>query len=78
VIGHYVNYRKRVSPSLNQLLREEQFRLFGLTARKILDEFPHEELLERLPIEERLKGISVEDIEDYLRTLKREKSKRSS
>jgi hypothetical protein len=34
--GHYVNYRKQVSPSLEQLLPEEQFRLFAVSAR-----YPH-------------------------------------
>src|SRR5712692_2455901 len=27
--GHYVNYRKQVSPSLQRLLPEEQFRLYA-------------------------------------------------
>ncbi len=31
--GHYVNYRKQVSPSLDNLLPEEQFRLYGVSAR---------------------------------------------
>jgi hypothetical protein len=44
-------------------------RLRGLTAREILEEFPHDELLERMPIEERMKRLSVEQIEDYLRDL---------
>ena len=30
--GHYVNYRKQVSPSMNDLLPEEEFRLFALSA----------------------------------------------
>ena len=34
--GHYVNYRKQVSPSLQQLLPEEEFRLFAVCAR-----YPH-------------------------------------
>src|SRR5438876_2788347 len=34
--GHYVNYRKQVSPSLQELLPEADFRLFAVTAR-----FPH-------------------------------------
>jgi hypothetical protein len=33
LLGDYVNYRKQVSPSFNDLLPEEQFRLFGITAR---------------------------------------------
>lgn len=32
LIGHYVNYRKQVSPSLEQLLPEESFRLYGVCA----------------------------------------------
>ncbi|MBI4748467.1 MAG: hypothetical protein HY774_08245 [Acidobacteria bacterium] len=31
--GHYVNYRKQVSPSLNDLLPEDQFRLYGICTR---------------------------------------------
>ena len=31
--GHYVNYRKVVSPSMNELLPEEQFRLFAVSTR---------------------------------------------
>jgi hypothetical protein len=31
--GHYVNYRKQVSPSRQELLPEEEFRLFGICAR---------------------------------------------
>ena len=34
--GHYVNYRKQVSPSVDELLPEEQFRLFAVCAR-----YPH-------------------------------------
>jgi hypothetical protein len=28
--GHYVNYRKQISLSLDNLLPEEQFRLYGI------------------------------------------------
>ena len=31
--GHYVNYRKVVSPSMNKLLPREQFRLFAVSTR---------------------------------------------
>ena len=31
--GHYVNYRKQVSPSLQQLLPEAEFRLYAVCAR---------------------------------------------
>jgi hypothetical protein len=31
--GHYVNYRKQVSPSLDRLLPEEQFGLYGISTR---------------------------------------------
>jgi hypothetical protein len=34
--GHYVNYRKQVSPSVQELLPEEAFRLYAVCAR-----FPH-------------------------------------
>src|SRR6266851_5536922 len=31
--GHYVNYRKQVSPSLKSLLPEEEFRLYAVCSR---------------------------------------------
>jgi len=36
LVGHFVNYRKQASPSLQDLLPEEDFRLFAVCAR-----FPH-------------------------------------
>jgi hypothetical protein len=33
LIGHYVNYRKQVSPSMQQLLPETDFRLFAVSVR---------------------------------------------
>jgi hypothetical protein len=36
LVGHYVNYRKQSSPSLQDLLPENDFRLFAVCAR-----FPH-------------------------------------
>jgi hypothetical protein len=33
LVGHYVNYRKQSSPSLNDLLPEADFRLFAVSAR---------------------------------------------
>jgi hypothetical protein len=33
LVGHYVNYRKQVSPSMQQLLPETDFRLFAVTVR---------------------------------------------
>jgi hypothetical protein len=33
LIGYYVNYRKQVSPSLNELLPVEEFRLYGVSTR---------------------------------------------
>jgi hypothetical protein len=36
LLGHYVNYRKQVSPSLQELLAEEDFRLFAVGVR-----YPH-------------------------------------
>lgn len=32
-IGHYVNYRKQVSPTMQDLLPEDDFRLFAVSAR---------------------------------------------
>ena len=31
--GHYVNYRKQISPSFHDLYPEDQFQLYGITAR---------------------------------------------
>jgi len=31
LIGHYVNYRKQVSPSLHKLLPENQFQLYAIS-----------------------------------------------
>jgi hypothetical protein len=36
LVGHYVNYRKQASPSLNDLLPQSDFRLFAVCAR-----YPH-------------------------------------
>jgi len=36
LVGHYVNYRKQASPSLQELLPEDDFRLFAVCAR-----YPH-------------------------------------
>jgi hypothetical protein len=36
LVGHYVNYRKQSSPSMQELLPESDFRLFAVCAR-----FPH-------------------------------------
>jgi len=33
LIGHYTNYRKLISPSLNNLLPENQFRLYAVSTR---------------------------------------------
>lgn len=33
LVGHYVNYRKQVSPSMRQLLPESHFRLFAVCVR---------------------------------------------
>jgi hypothetical protein len=33
LLGHYVNYRKQVSPSLNELRPERDFRLYAICAR---------------------------------------------
>ncbi|MBI1915746.1 MAG: hypothetical protein HYS12_13585 [Planctomycetes bacterium] len=49
--GHYVNYRKQVSPSLGQLLPEEEFRLFAVCAR-----FPHN-LAGQVPWQELRPGV---------------------
>src|SRR5436309_1542357 len=33
LVGHYVNYRKQVSPSMQDLLPETDFRLFAVSVR---------------------------------------------
>ncbi len=33
LLGHYVNYRKQVSPSMDDLLPESEFRLYGVSTR---------------------------------------------
>ncbi|TAN49214.1 MAG: hypothetical protein EPN21_12810 [Methylococcaceae bacterium] len=49
--GHYVNYRKQVSPSLNQLLPEERFQLYGVSTR-----FP-QKLYQQVPLHRRKPGV---------------------
>src|SRR5947207_656297 len=49
--GHYVNYRKQVSPSTDELLPEADFRLFAVCAR-----FPHN-LAQQVPWEELRQGV---------------------
>jgi hypothetical protein len=51
LIAYYVNYRKQASPSHDDLLPEEQFRLFGIAAR-----FP-EGLAKQIPLEEKQAGV---------------------
>jgi len=51
LIGHYVNYRKQASPSLDDLLSEDQFQLIGISSR-----FP-EGLAKQIPLEEKQAGI---------------------
>jgi hypothetical protein len=51
LIGHYVAYRKLASPSLSELLPEEDFRLYAVCAR-----FPHN-LSGQAPWQERQAGV---------------------
>jgi hypothetical protein len=51
LIGYYVNYRKQASPSADQLLPEDQFRLLGITSR-----FP-DSLAKQIPLEESQAGV---------------------
>jgi hypothetical protein len=51
LIGHYVNYRKQVSPSLDELLPPEQFRLYGVSTR-----FP-QKLSEQVGLEKVQTGV---------------------
>jgi len=49
--GHYVNYRKQVSPGFDRLLPEDRFRLFAVCARR------PEKLSGQLTLTPRLKGV---------------------
>jgi hypothetical protein len=51
LIGHYVAYRKLVSPSTSELLAAERFRLYGVCAR-----FPHN-LVGQIPWQEQQAGV---------------------
>ena len=51
LVGHYVAYRKLVSPSPSGLLPEERFRLYAMCAR-----FPHN-LSGQVPWQERQAGV---------------------
>src|ERR1700726_901864 len=53
LIGHYVAYRKLVSPSPAALLSEEQFRLYAVAAR-----FP-QRLSGQVPWQQRQAGVRV-------------------
>lgn len=49
--GHYVNYRKQVSPGFDRLLPEEGFRLFAICARR------PDKLAGQLTLTERQQGV---------------------
>lgn len=51
LIGHFVAYRKLISPSPSELLPEERFRLYAVCAR-----FPHN-LSSQVPWQERQAGV---------------------
>jgi hypothetical protein len=51
LLGHYVNYCKQVSPSMNDLLPEADFRLFAVSAR-----FPRG-LARQVPLEALQEGV---------------------
>ena len=51
LLGHYVAYRKLVSPSPSELLPEDRFRLYAVSAR-----FP-ENLAGQIPWRERQAGV---------------------
>lgn len=51
LFGHYVNYRKQVSPSLHQLLSESRFRLYGVSTR-----FPNK-LSQKIPLQSIKQGV---------------------
>ncbi len=51
LVGHSVNYRKQTSPSLDQLLPEESFRMFAIATR-----FP-EKLAAKIPLQPHGPGV---------------------
>lgn len=51
LLGHYVNYRKQVSPSMQSLLPEADFRLFAVSVR-----FP-QTLASQVPLERLAEGV---------------------
>ncbi len=51
LVGHSVNYRKQTSPSLDQLLPEESFRMFAIATR-----FP-EKLAGKIPLQPQGPGV---------------------
>ncbi|MCI0465330.1 MAG: hypothetical protein L0Z62_51065 [Gemmataceae bacterium] len=62
--GHYVNYRKQVSPSMQQLLPEDLFRLYAVCAR-----YPRD-LAGQVPWEEVQTGVyQVQRRTDVIRVL---------
>ena len=63
LIGHYVAYRKLVSPSPARLYSEDCFRLYAVCAR-----FP-QNLSGQAPWQVRQAGLSTEQIRQYLERL---------
>jgi hypothetical protein len=62
--GHYVNYRKQVSPDFGRLLPEEQFRLYAVCARR------PDKLAGRLPLTRRQPGVyDIERGTDTIRVI---------
>lgn len=51
LLGHYVNYRKQVSPSMDKLLPPDNFRLYGVSTR-----YP-QRLAQITPLHEVLQGV---------------------
>jgi hypothetical protein len=51
LLGHYVNYRKQVSPSMDNLLPSRDFRLYAVAAR-----YP-EKLARKVQLHERAEGV---------------------
>src|SRR5947209_6793849 len=51
LIGHFVNYRKQASPSIQELLPESDYRLFAVCAR-----FPHN-LTQQTPLTPLRQGV---------------------
>ena len=69
LIGHYVNYRKQISPSMKKLLAESHFQLYAVCVREPQDLFQQvrptklqEGVYELVSIDRRIRVIVVQEL----------------